>query len=78
MDATRRDHVGVRAIPDSRILAREQADQCLVLAQGDARQAPGAAIGRAGHAEACARDCRVMGPRIVFEGIEQAGQFREQ
>ena len=45
---------------------------------GDARQTPNAAIGCASDAKACARDCRVVGPRIVLERIEQPGQFREQ
>ena len=63
---------------NSRIVAGEQGDQRFVLAQGDARQTPDAAIGCARDAEACARDRSVVWPRIVVTWIEQPGQFGEQ
>ena len=72
------DHVDGRTISDSRILPRKQGNQRLVLAQRDARKTPGAAIGCAGYAKACARDCGVVRPRIVLKGVEQPGQFGEQ
>ena len=65
MRSTRRDHVGGRAMANSRIVAGKQGDQRFVLAHGDARQTANAAIGCASDAKACARDCRVVGPRIV-------------
>jgi hypothetical protein len=63
---------------NSRIVAGKQGDQRFVLAHGDARQTPEAAISFAGHTKACARDRRVVGPGIVPQRIEQPGQFREQ
>lgn len=76
--STRRDHVGGRAIANSCILTRKQTNQRLVLAQGDARQTPNAAIGRAGYAKARARDRGVVGPRIVLERVKQPREFGEQ
>ena len=67
-----------RTIANSRILTRKQSNQRLVLAQGDARKTPNAAIGRAGYAKARAGDRGVMRPRIVLEGVEQPGQFGKQ
>jgi hypothetical protein len=63
---------------NSRIVAGKQSDQRFVLAHGDARQTANAAIGCASDSKACARDCRVVGPRIVPQRIEQPGQFGEQ
>ena len=76
--STRRDHVGSRAMANSRIVVVKQRDQSLVLAQRHPGQPPHATIGRARDAKTCARDCRVVGPRIVLERIEQPGQFIEQ
>jgi hypothetical protein len=63
---------------NSCILARQQSDQRLVLAQRHAGKTPDAAIGCAGDAKTCAGDCRVVRPRIVLERIEQPRQFGKQ
>ena len=45
--STRRDHAGGRAMANAHIVVGKQGDQRFVLAQGDARKASDAAIGRA-------------------------------
>ena len=67
-----------RTIADSRILARKQGDQRLILAQGHTGQAPDPAIGVTGYSEGRAGDRGVMRPRIVLKGVEQPRQFGEQ
>src|SRR5271163_2844471 len=65
--STRRDYEGSWAMTNSRIVAQQQADKRFVLAKGNARQTPNAAIGCASDAKACARDCSVVWPRIVLK-----------
>src|ERR1700674_4998682 len=67
-----------RTISNPRILARKQGNQRFVLAQGDARHPPNAAIGRATYAKARTRYRGVMRPRVVFKGVEPPEQFGEQ
>ena len=67
-----------RTKPNPSILTRKESDERLVLTERDARKTPDATIGRACNAEACARDCGVMRPRVVFEGVKQPGRFSEQ